>query len=260
MEERCVDGATCADDGICRVTVEAGGACDALSPCGWQLTCEDGTCVGLGGAEGDLCDVAAEGACSGGLACVRHPIDDYGVCGPALARGEACDRDRECADPLVCVRSQCDDVPLEGEACSGTCEPGRVCGLGPAVCLLPALGEGDLCARGGCPEGLACQSVSGSLEYRCAPTPELGEPCPELICAAGLVCLDSVCATPVIRAEGESCSDREPCVEGAHCYSGTCLVPIPAGSSCRGESALACGRGAWCDTDESSVHWPGSVI
>jgi hypothetical protein len=233
-------------------------------------------------------------ACAPGLVCSSFGKCIQPACLPwrgAGALGEACSNDeggRACVEGAYCDTQgtkRCQDIPTEGESCTGSyfCEPGSTCqdstggDRADAICKAP-LAEGTPCSSNtGCAEGLACVTPAGAevgtcttpladgqpcttagecasghcpfnVEPRvCTPTPGAGEPCSER-CQEGLVCNYGL--QPIVCGvpgeEDGPCRPDRSCDEGLVCSrNGACRRPLPDGSACM-ENADVCAEGLEC--------------
>lgn len=218
-----------------------------------------GRCLdNLGCERGARCEQEVEG-CAGvcvtrdaqpcGGACEAGSYCDGVVCKLRLAVNQPCDQRDACVSGAVCdtyydtvlgrTRSTCRErrsVERGGDCgVASVCEAELICDGGK--CAPPVLGKlGASCLvteqgiRGPCEPGLLCTELVeefDGLRGECGPPRELGEPCTDYDCAAGLVCLEETlrCAPPV--ALGGACRSELDCAQPADsaaiCRGGVCV-------------------------------------
>lgn len=241
------------------------------------LAALDGT-VPLGGS----CVLDEE--CVGKALCKSTSGACPGQCAPLLVAGQACTKDGDCQDGLVCSPETklCVLPAGEGQACeygAPPCGPGLLC-LGKdddqqasGTCITPATAlagvEGGPCepTQGQlCQSGLACVALDISLlpatiTWQCLRVGSYvaGGDCkpgfPDA-CATGNYCktdkvlrpLDGTC-TPVPVA-GEPCGTGSQCQPGAACVAGVCQNLVANGVSCTGDAMCLseyCGVSGGCE-------------
>jgi hypothetical protein len=155
-------------------------------------SCEDGLACVLG-----LCtpylsvgqDCVADGVpCDTGLVCGPDAI-----CALPAIEGSSCFADEHCAEPLICDVDSCqppEPAALDGESCedgepcASPCSVCRPRADGSRVCLDRAAAGGLCDADDHCRAGLFCDVALS----RCLRLAEIGEPCADQPCEAGLVC------------------------------------------------------------------------
>jgi hypothetical protein len=193
----CAQGLLCAgnifisDETFCYdpcapATVDA--PCPAAG-CGDTMVCTRASaCAPKVGRDGDECSYGVD--CGPGLAC-DVTLDEDAVCFPGFGPGESCgDCWYCCAGDYYCAASMCEPLPGAGELCGGAdeCADGLYCEDGSAECAaVPEIGEACdyLCVAGS-----YCDAQTGT----CLGLPAAGEPCGDDQCAAGLECMDGICA------------------------------------------------------------------
>jgi hypothetical protein len=221
-------------------------------------------------AVGDACVINADcvgtAFCKLGAACPS-------VCTELFGEGDACAKDEECGDDLVCAGGKCAAPAGEGDACEGT--TGKACAMGlvcwdatdepptAGVChttaetLVGALG--DECSPGStlCEEGLSCAyAASSGTQYACKARVGSGDSC--LLALPGQCPVDEYCDT-ANYAEPGTCTPKpgegEACLVGVKCAPSLVCVPDGKGGGiCRpfqnngGKCAIddAC-RSVYCD-------------
>jgi hypothetical protein len=221
------------DCGICAVRLPIGAQCDTQSRCTGEARCVEGACAELL-AVGAICTSPAQcrfGACDGG------------VCGPsphaplpyAEALGRACSPDDGCGNPaLRCVDATCRPLPDEGDVCDSTSTSsayrlGQMCAGGHVVQLGCTLDLGEpcsfMCHEGVCTDGL------------CGPgAAQVGDAC-DLVCAAGLECIEGQCEVIPDRSVGAACDfdldcDSSYCARDVTTYCDDDGCSIPACDDC----------------------------
>lgn len=117
-------------------------------------------------------------------------------------------------------------------------------GITPAECRTP----GSIPAGGGCTTGDQCETDLCDLPPtgcgKCAPLPDVGEPCYKGFCALGLVCSPAgSCVAP--GGAGDACDADQPCVGSLACHGGKC--------SPRGAPGAACSSNEECDVYHGTV-------
>lgn len=186
----------------------------------------------------------------------------------AVASGEACLEDEECAQGLRCEPG--------AQACHGTCQPpscgGAVCGAAQfcdfsgdsAACkaMIPNLGDAcgttDECAQGLCllmpdqTQGVCVERYSVARGGECAE---------DAHCLTGLICIEGACSDEArdldIRTLGQPCEYVEfgaDCIFGLTCMNlqdpdapepmGTCAEHAQAGEAC--DFSRQCATNHYC--------------
>lgn len=117
-DDRCVLGATCADDNVCRGPAYVGvdGACDFDHRCPYAATCIAGTCRATAGLD-EECDDSTP--CHSG-SCHVDPQSAEGTCVELSAQGAACDDGVQCQTGS-CLQGRCATLP---SACFNPASPG----------------------------------------------------------------------------------------------------------------------------------------
>lgn len=148
---------------------------------------------------------------------------------------EACEKNADCIEGLICVGGVCRNPACPGEAscecppppamCDESCEENTDCG-GNLVC------HAGVCRNPDCPEETDCL---------CPPPPpaECDEACErDTDCSGALVCYEGACRNPVCPEEtdcicvpppggcNEVCEVDGGCEEGLICYYGRCRDPV----------------------------------
>jgi hypothetical protein len=183
---------------------------------------------------GEACIVVTSRAstCAQGLECENGFCEDR--CGNwRLAEGATCYNPSEpvtglCVTGTFCDANgtnRCTATPAAGDPCSqGACVEDHWCN--PGADLEPTCEEvGGIGAL--CEYPQAC-STGYCIDERCAPLPELGEPCSGE-CGSDLFCQSGVCT--VKQGKGQSCDYDLPCASHLWC----------AGDVCEDAPSLACG-------------------
>jgi hypothetical protein len=226
----------------------------AARGCAQMLQRDSPECLaGLDGTTplGGSCSLDEE--CQGKALCRSAGGVCPGQCAPLLVAGQACGKDGDCQDGLVCsAETKLCVVPVgDGQACdygAPPCVPGLLC-MGKdddkktsGTCVSPASALAGV-------EGGACDATRGQL------------------CQPGLACvaLDIVSVAPVTIAwqcmrvgsyvPGGDCKPGFPdaCATGNYCKTdavlrplvGTC-TPLPAAGAACGPGLLRCQPGAVC--------------
>jgi hypothetical protein len=227
LDESCLDGERCDPELSCRFLSADAAECRKLEPAG--ADCRD------------------EHDCA-------SQICREAQCAAEAELGDACSFDDSCPAPERCVwneqamRSECTDVPGDGEPCTQACERGFFCDLGQQQCM-PLGGVDDPCTSLlECEPGLWCDEMS------CAERVGAGDACsPDMAsCEDGLTCGGEAgaetCRAPGSVAEGDSCSSTYECAAGTYCAAGSCAPGQDEGSSCIDQrdclEALFCDFGA----------------
>ncbi|MEO0326077.1 MAG: hypothetical protein AAF447_24220 [Myxococcota bacterium] len=181
----------------------------------------------VGAADGD--------ACVGDDDCTTF-FCDAGVCAAQLTEGDTCSDGRSCESGFcvdgVCCRSGCDRV------CEACAEPGS-----EGRCILIS-GE-PRGSRSCASDGSTCGGFCGGLARQDCRFPEVGNPCGEASCEAGVasvegscdgfgVCLPApltTCAPYICEADAPvcriACARQSDCVDGFMCRAAQCLPPLP---------------------------------
>ncbi|MCB9591831.1 MAG: hypothetical protein H6719_03770 [Sandaracinaceae bacterium] len=270
--QRCCDGFTCRDEGVCveGTCTGCGGegdrCCDGASPCtSRSLACDvtTATCVNAdpatacgeidnaccAGLDGALTDCSGTLVCRGGT-CLRP--DDTGFMGaPCGARG-TCDPGLVCdrrMDPSGLCATPPDDCGRDGMMCcdlggsEGACEGSYHCQFGDCTdCRGPSL----TCLLGGLLPGQEC--CSGSV---CRPAPLIprccmgqGGDCENSLDCCGLMFCggDGTCTC---GSDGSFCIDSSECCEGSTCQTFQCR-PSEMMTMCKEERAACMGSSECC--------------
>jgi hypothetical protein len=203
-------------------------------------------------AEGDDCELDAE--CAGPDSYCRTDAACPGECAPREGAGSACERDGQCARGLTCSEDtqRCVEPAAAGDRCGGGSEPPCQQGL---FCLGDDKDKG---VAGNC--RTLDEAFAGAKGDTCVFE---GKP----LCQPGLFCVISVDATAGVTtacaaerfASGAACKPAFPdaCPDGEYCaipsgaYEGSCEPRPEAGEAC-GNKPLEdvpeiCAAGTRCD-------------
>jgi hypothetical protein len=179
-----------------------------------------------------------------------------------------CNEDSDCAavagQQIQCLCSptgtdthaQCLALLTAGASCESTsnfqtpCASGLYCGLtgGTATAVCAAYAErGQSCATASCDAGLACETTTQT----CGDPFPIGTSCvSDNDCAGTAVCANFVCAAPAAigqtcfgftPAPGDTSGEKDPCVAGANCVSGTCAQAVADGGACNNSEQCTSG-------------------
>lgn len=154
-----------------------------------------------------------------------------GVYAGAVAPDEPCLRSEEC----VGEASVCAFVP-------GDCVD--ACCVGVCRFIPDDVAIGEPCNTGECAEGGYCSFSVEMGGVFCRAEPEVGEPCPDWVCAGEAACVQGTCTAPVKR--GDPCDFDDRCEGTSFCevsdggLAGTCRERAKEGEPCL--SDLACLR------------------
>ena len=153
-------------------------------------------------------------------------------CSSPKQAGEACEKDTQCASPLICQNQQCTQPKNKEPSQEPTAKesvqdaaPQEQTGTCPAACLVDGDCEvcGDYyCAGGACiPRPKACPESCSS-----------DQDCPANACGARTACIGKRCkvACPSSCTKDEECQ-VSGCGEKVRCDNGTCSPP-PQGETC----------------------------
>jgi hypothetical protein len=177
-----------------------------------------------------------------------------------VAGGEGCSIDPECASgtcdlPATCPEMGCctgtcratQPPGKAGDACAKDrdCADGLVCGH-DATCHAPGKADEPCHIDPECSDGLACVGASGTTAGTCHALPHAGEICPDQRCAeANLRCDDaSLHRCAPFGLPGDPCPTSTECALGSECDAAThlCRAFPPLGMPCDG----ACQSDAFC--------------
>lgn len=164
--------------------------------------------------------------------------DCHGQC--VVAGGTACTEDRNCGVPRWC--NTCTGFC---EAQVGVCESCSVSNgcLDQGACLPYASGE-QACGLGcvteaGCPEGFACQAVTGVATKQCVAKSgvcdDLGLCAKDSECPVGKICSD------VTHTCANGCVEDGQCQNGMVCAAGRCVPPCTGDGDCTAPATCAAG-------------------
>jgi hypothetical protein len=190
-------------------------------------------------------ELAAEATCA--LSCQLY----HGYVGP----GEECQsidsRASNCAAGLQCNGGFCADTCnnwrlAEGATCydpvnpvTGLCVTGTHCDLDETFRCIPTPQRGQPCPDNVCLEGDFCNNF-GAAGATCDAINEVGQPCLEAAACSTGYCINGSCAPyPNI---GEPCSGE--CRDDLYCQAGVCTVKQSFGQSC--DFDLPCASGLLC--------------
>lgn len=214
----CSKKAGAAKDGVCQhVSVP----CDDTNACTSNDACVQGLCIGTP----KTCP--ASDSCHETSTC--NPQN--GVCSRiAKADGTACEDGDECTTGDTCT----------GGVCGGTATTVCLPPEGPEGCHTPSECKFQKCAAFGmkpnttvCSDNNACTTGDACYSGLCQGLPVV---CPKLgDCYEESKCdpKTGVCSTPVMRPNGSSCDDKNPCTANDSCAAGTCKgSPDPAVTTC----------------------------
>jgi hypothetical protein len=146
-----------------------------------------------------------------------------------------------CGEALTPQQAPGEPCALGTECAGGTCVFAGSC---PGSC--EALGDpGDPCG----PDAFCDFARAACLEDACVALPDhVGDPCPDLPCAAPLSCVSGACAAASLG--GEPCGGgNAPCYPGLVCVqqtvaaAGTCAAPRTVGEPCFASDDCAAGEG-----------------
>jgi hypothetical protein len=205
------------------------------------------------------CDVTAHDAHVAPAACAE-------VVTGALAGGDACSIDAECASgtcelPATCPEAGCcvgacraaqaPGQPGAGCAKDRDCGAGLVCGQ-DLTCHVPGKADEPCRIDRECGDGLACVGAGGATAGTCHALPHLGEICPYHRCAEiNLRCDDAsmnLCAP--VGLPGAPCPASTECAIGSECDAAThqCRafpsLGMPCDGSCQSDSFCLIGGAA----------------
>ncbi|MCA9609634.1 MAG: hypothetical protein KC619_28745 [Myxococcales bacterium] len=270
--QRCCDGFTCRDEGVCieGTCTGCGGegdrCCDGSSPCtSPTLACDvtSATCVNADpatacgeidnaccpGLDGALTDCSGELVCRGGT-CLRP--DDTGFMGAPCSTRGTCDPGLVCdhrMDPSGLCETPPDDCGRDGQMCcdlggsEGSCQGSFHCQFGSCTdCRGPSL----TCLLGGLLPGQEC--CSGSV---CRPAPLIprccmgqGGACENSLDCCGLMFCggDGMCQC---GSDGSFCIDSSECCEGSTCQTFMCR-PAETMTMCLEERASCTSSSECC--------------
>lgn len=200
--ELCAETPACALDAWCAPSSSTceprrgvGDACEDLESCLPELVCAEGACRTVAEAEAlAAANPPGPWECSAsGPDCGVGRYCNDNICLPIGGLGAICEDLTWCEPGLICggtaPERTCQERPEEGDACVfGVCALGFDCR--GALCVAP-LKSGEACEEDSlCGHGLFCDAGF------CRPWKQLGEPCNERGCDAGLHCAPtSVCVT-----------------------------------------------------------------
>jgi len=254
----CGTGGGCPAGSRCAPS-DAGGVAYCLpearegAACGASVRCEPGSvCLLADPRLGKVCHAACDpdsrsSRCGEGRRCARLS-SGRGACVAAGRLGEEC-AERGCATGLACVRARGGGGAVCRLGCDpsrpGRCAAGTACvelHSGEAACV-PAVGEGEDCARSACGAGLVC--VRGEVGARCraACDPRRGGRCGEGLVCESMRSGEAACVRAA--ASGGDCA-RRPCPEGE-----LCVREGGGRALCR----VRCDRSRRCGRDEACIDF-----
>lgn len=206
-------------------------------------------------AGGDSCSIDTE--CASGTCDLPTTCPETGCCTgacrptqPPGKAGDACAKDRDCGDGLVCGQDTICHVPAKADdpcRIDRECGDGLACvgasGTSPGTChALPHVGE--ICPDQRCAEAnVRCDDAS---MFVCVPVGLPGDPCPTATeCAIDTECdpVTHMCrAFPSLGMPCDgSCESDSFCLIPDGAATGTCTALLPNNAPCDGNQACVSG-------------------
>ncbi|MBI5548068.1 MAG: M6 family metalloprotease domain-containing protein, partial [Deltaproteobacteria bacterium] len=265
---------------ITATKVEAGMTCFSVADC-LSNQCADGVCCNRACDPANPCDACSKAAgaptngtcafvtvtCDDGDKCTEHDACDQGTCQGARKICPALD---SCHETSVCIQETglCSELAKpEGTGCEDNdeCTIGDTCRAGACVGT----------ARSECPPADPCHSPATCQNKKCGSYAQKPDytPCDDgTLCTTGDACLrgsckgaavvctvpndcyvtstcnaaTGTCPEPVLRPEGATCDDHNPCTKEDACHTGQCrgvvdpsVTVCPAPNVCHDEGTCS---------------------